>query len=88
MMDLITNRRQRLRAILFALILGILAFAAAMSAGAYASNADHLLQRPGAMILFAFVGCWLLILLAKLILTPLLQREENYYEEGSDDDHV
>ncbi len=88
MMDLITNRRQRLRAILFALILGILAFAVAMSAGAYDSNAENLLERPGAMILFAFVGCWLLILLAKLILTPLLQREENYYEEGSDDDHV
>ena len=59
-----------------------------MSAGAYDSNAENLLERPGAMILFAFVGCWLLILLAKLILTPLLQREENYYEEGSDDDHV
>ena len=88
MMDLIANRRRRLMAILLALVLGLIAFAAAMGLGAYESDAENLLERPGGMILFAFFGCWLLILVAKLILTPLLQREETYYEEGSDDRHV
>lgn len=88
MMDLIANRRQRLMAILLALVLGLVAFTAAIGLGAYESGAEHLLEQPGGMILFAFFGCWLLILVAKLVLTPLLQRKENYYEEGSDDGHV
>lgn len=88
MMDLIAKRRQRLMAIIFALALGLIAFAAAMGLGAYESDAENLLERPGGMILFAFFGCWLLILVAKFVLTPLLQREEHYYEEGSDDAHV
>lgn len=88
MMDLIANRRRRLMVILLALVLGLIAFAVAFTSGAYESGAGHLLEQPGGMILFAFFGCWLLILVAKLILTPLLQREETYYEEGSDDGHV
>ena len=88
MMDLIANRRQRLRTILLALVLGLAAFAIAFFSGTYESSAESLLERPGGMILFAFFGCWLLILVAKLVLTPLLQREEHYYEEGSDDGHV
>ena len=88
MMDLIAKRRQRLMAIVFALALGLVAFTAAIGLGAYESDTENLLERPGGMILFAFFGCWLLILVAKLVLTPLLQREENYYREGGDDGHV
>ena len=86
MIDLINQRRRRLQAIFLALILGLAAFAVAFATGTYESEGGNLLERPGGMILFAFIGCWVLILLAKLILTPLLQRNEDYYEEGSDDD--
>ena len=30
-------------------------------------------------IFFGFVACWALIIMAKLIMAPLLQRNENYY---------
>ena len=86
MIDLINNRRRRFQAIFLALLSGLAAFAVAFATGAYESEGGTLLERPGGMILFAFIGCWVLILLAKLILTPLLQRNEDYYEEGSDDD--
>lgn len=88
MMDLIANRRRRLLAVFVALALGLCSFAIAFACGAYESGAENLLERPGGMILFAFLGCWLLIFVAKLVLTPLLQREENYYREGGDDGHV
>lgn len=42
---------------------------------------------PGFNLVFGFVGGWLLILLAKVIMTPLLQRPEDYYKDGGDDDH-
>ena len=86
MIDLINNRRRRFQAIFLALLSGLAAFAVAFATGAYESGSENLLERPGGMIIFAFIGCWLLILLAKLILPPLLQRNEDYYEEGSDDD--
>ena len=39
-------------------------------------------------IFFGFFGCWLLIILAKIIMTPLLQRDETYYDDpkGGEDD--
>ena len=33
-------------------------------------------------IFFGFVSGWILIILAKLIMAPLLQRSENYYTRG------
>lgn len=33
-------------------------------------------------IFFGFVSGWILIILAKLIMAPLLQRHENYYTRG------
>lgn len=38
----------------------------------------------GYNIAFGFVGCWALIILAKLIMAPLLQRDEKYYEDRGD----
>ena len=39
---------------------------------------------PGADVVIAFVGGWILILFAKKIMAPLLQRDENYYDGGED----
>lgn len=36
----------------------------------------------GYNIFFGFVGGWLLIIVSKMIMAPLLQRDENYYDEG------
>lgn len=33
-------------------------------------------------IFFGFAGCWFLIILAKIIMAPVLQRSENYYDGG------
>ncbi|MDO4204126.1 MAG: hypothetical protein Q4D07_06520 [Selenomonadaceae bacterium] len=33
-----------------------------------------------------FLGCWVLIIVAKLIMAPLLQREPDYYNEGGEED--
>ena len=33
-----------------------------------------------------FFGCWILIIVAKLIMAPLLQREPDYYNEGGEED--
>lgn len=35
---------------------------------------------PGADVIIGFAGAWLLILLAKKLMAPLLQRREDYYE--------
>lgn len=37
---------------------------------------------PGADILLGFAGAWILILLAKKIMTFLFQRPEDYYDGG------
>ncbi len=44
------------------------------------------LQKPFAMGVLGFVGAWALIIVSKMIMAPLLQRDENYYEEGEDAD--
>lgn len=36
---------------------------------------------PGFDILIAFAGGWILIIFAKKILAPLIQRDENYYDK-------
>lgn len=41
-------------------------------------------EMAGADILIGFAGAWLLILLAKKIMAPLLQRREDYYEKKED----
>lgn len=40
------------------------------------------------MVVFGFLGCWVLIIAAKIIMTPLLQRDEDYYQKGDDDADV
>ncbi len=87
MIDLVGDRRKRIQAVLFFAALALVVFAAAFALGTY-DGAEEFLQKPGGMIAFAFLGCWTLIILAKLILTPLLQRDEDYYEKGCDDSDV
>lgn len=33
-------------------------------------------------IFFGFAGCWALIIMAKMIMAPILQRKEDYYTGG------
>lgn len=87
MMDLVGDSAKRTKVMIIAAALALATFAITFALGAY-SEPEHLLQQPGGMIAFAFVGCWVLIILAKLILTPLLQRDEDYYEKGCDDSDV
>jgi len=85
--DLVGNRAKRIKVILMMLGLALLTFVITFALGAY-DKPEHFLQKPGGMVVFAFAGCWVLIILAKLIMTPLLQRDEDYYEKGCDDSDV
>ncbi len=50
-------------------------------------HAAHWWPLPfGYNIFFGFVGCWALIIVSKMIMAPLLQRDEDYYESVGDDD--
>ena len=40
---------------------------------------------PGFDLLIGFAGAWALILLAKVAMAKLLQRDENYYESSGND---
>ncbi len=40
----------------------------------------------GYNIFFGFLGCWALIIIAKIIMSPVLQRGEDYYESRGGDD--
>lgn len=88
MLDLIHDAAKRRQVILGAFVAALVCFGIAYAAGAYAGHAEEWLERPFMMILFGFVGCWVLIVLAKLVMTPLLQRDEDYYRKGDDDQDV
>lgn len=40
----------------------------------------------GYNIFFGFMGCCMLIFISKIIMGPLLQRNEDYYDHGGEDD--
>ena len=40
---------------------------------------------PGFDLLIGFAGAWALILLAKVVMAKILQRDENYYESSGKD---
>ncbi len=49
-------------------------------------HAPHWWPLPfGYNIAFGFVGAWLLIIVSKMIMARLLQRDEDYYERGGED---
>ena len=39
---------------------------------------------PGFDLIFGFLGCSLLILVAKVILAPIIQKREDYYDDGGE----
>ena len=41
---------------------------------------------PGFDVIIGFIGAWILILFAKKVMGPVLQRKEDYYEGGEEDD--
>lgn len=40
----------------------------------------------GYNLAFGFVGCWVLIIMAKMLMMPLLQRDEDYYDRGDNNE--
>lgn len=73
----------------YRLALVVLVLAAAAELAGVHLHSPHWWPLPfGYNIFFGFVGCWILIILSKIIMAPLLQREESYYDEeaGGDDD--
>ncbi len=69
-------------------ILAIVAMAAATIVEALFAHPHHSNfwdVTPGFDILFGLVGCAALIILAKIIVAPLIQKDEDYYEGGEDE---
>lgn len=85
MIDLIKDSELRRKIMYSSLLIGALIAAVAYACGAYHHEGGNILERPGGMVIFAFLACTALIVMAKLIMTPLLQRDEDYYEKGGED---
>ena len=69
-------------------ILVIVAMVAATIVEALFAEPDHHNLwdvTPGFDVLFGLVGCVALIILAKIIVAPLIQKDEDYYEGGEDE---
>ena len=65
-------------------ILGIIIIASLLIEVLFAHPHYHMPwnEIPGADVALGFIGAWILILLAKKIMTSLFQRSENYYDGG------
>ena len=88
MFDLVNDGKKRRKVIGLAFVIALICFAIAYAAGAYSGHVEEWLERPFMILIFGFIGCWILIILAKIIMTPLLQRDEDYYQKGDDDKDV
>lgn len=88
MFDLIHDKTCRNKIITACFLLAVALFGIAWASGVYDEPAHELLEKPFMMVVFGFIGCWILIIAAKLIMTPLLQRDEDYYQKGEDDQDV
>lgn len=67
------------------IILGIIIVISLIIEVLFAHPHHHMIWNtvPGADVIMGFAGAWLLILLAKKIMTSLFQRKEDYYEGGN-----
>lgn len=72
--------------LIIAIVVAASVAAEAMFAHPHGHNWWHTM--PGADILMGFIGGWVLILFAKQILAPLLQRDEDYYDGGDGDELI
>lgn len=88
MFDLVNDKKTKNKVMLFSLFAAVALSAAAYAAGVFNEPAHELLEKPFMMVVFGFLGCWVLIIAAKIIMTPLLQRDEDYYQKGDDDADV
>ncbi len=70
--------------IIIAIIVAASVVVEALFAHPHGHNFWHTM--PGFDIIMGFVGGWALILFAKQILAPLLQRDEDYYDGGDGDE--
>lgn len=84
--DLVGDAKRRTKVEVMFAVVGVIVLAVGVAMGVW--HGEELLEMPGGMVLFSFAGAWLLIVLAKLIMTPLLQREENYYTEDFYEEQV
>lgn len=72
---------------IYAVALAVLALAAASELAGVHMHAPGWWPLPfGYDIFFGFAACWVLIVLAKIVMASLMQREEDYYEKGGADD--
>lgn len=60
--------------------------AAAEIAGVHMHAASWWPLPFGYDIFFGFAGAWVLIIVSKMIMAPLLQRDKNYYDDDFDED--
>ena len=70
--------------IIIAIVVAVSVVAEILFAHPHGHNLWHTM--PGFDIIMGFVGRWILILFAKQILAPLLQRNEDYYHGGDGDE--
>ena len=70
---------------LFVAVVLVLAAAAEM-AGVHMHAASWWPLPFGYDIFFGFVGAWVLIIVSKLIMAPILQRDTDYYDDEFDED--
>ena len=62
--------------------------AAAEIAGVHMHAASWWPLPFGYDIFFGFVGAWVLIIVSKLIMAPLLQRDKDYYDDEFDEEEL
>lgn len=69
-------------------ILGIIIIISFVAELLFAHPHYHMIWNiiPGADIIIGFLGAWILIFIAKIVIANILQRKENYYDEGGDQD--
>lgn len=85
MIDLVGNRKEWIKTIIFFASCAVFLVLTAWSLGIHYWGAETILEMPCGILVFSFAGCSVLIVVAKIILTPILQRDEDYYRKGDDD---
>lgn len=82
--DLLEKQQARLKLVSICFVVSLLSLVSGAYKHQLGDGLAVLLESTGGMILFAPVACTVLIVLAKLILTPILQRSEDYYFANDD----
>ena len=86
-MDLMDTKK-RYKLILICFLIALVFFFIGKYYGVYDLPHHDFLEKPFGMAMFGLIGCGILIVMAKIVMTPLLQRDEDYYQKGDDDEDV